>query len=122
MKGLDVAAAAASITFSAQRCDAMLICPALPNLSMCAGHWALTPASCQTHRSALMPSSFPCWLASDPQAPCRSSETLQEQKPRIKKSQLLGSENKLRVIRGYIGDREAKSVFDSPTPFDILGL
>jgi len=26
------------------------------------------------------------------------------------------------VIRGYIGDREAKSVFDSPTPFDILGL
>ena len=28
----------------------------------------------------------------------------------------------LQVIRGYLGDREAKSVFNSPTPFDILGL
>lgn len=25
------------------------------------------------------------------------------------------------VLRGYVGDKEAKPVFDSPTPFDILG-
>jgi hypothetical protein len=27
----------------------------------------------------------------------------------------------LQVIRGYIGDRSAKPVFNSATPFDILG-
>lgn len=27
----------------------------------------------------------------------------------------------LQVLRGYVGDREAKPVFDSPTPFDVLG-
>ena len=25
------------------------------------------------------------------------------------------------VVRGYVGDKESKPVFDSPTPFDILG-
>lgn len=27
----------------------------------------------------------------------------------------------LQVVRGYMGDQEAKQFFDSPTPFDILG-
>jgi hypothetical protein len=27
----------------------------------------------------------------------------------------------LQVIRGYVGDRSAKPVFNSATPFDILG-
>ncbi len=25
------------------------------------------------------------------------------------------------VLRGYVGDSQAKPVFDSPTPFDVLG-
>ena len=27
----------------------------------------------------------------------------------------------LKVIRGYVGDKDAKPIFESPTPFDIIG-
>jgi hypothetical protein len=27
----------------------------------------------------------------------------------------------MQVIRGYIGDKDGKPVFDTPTPFDVLG-
>ena len=27
----------------------------------------------------------------------------------------------MQVVRGYVGDQQSKPVFDSPTPFDVLG-
>ena len=27
----------------------------------------------------------------------------------------------IQVVRGYVGDQQSKPVFDSPTPFDVLG-